>query len=131
MRIELYWPDHPESVVAVARWTGGRPTLEIHDQEVSGLRLFRAVPVVVEDPALVPAGASGPVVLQPGTLEWFRAAAITRAAEEGLVARMVPEATGIGGWDPAAAYRTFPQAVARMLCGQPAQSPPEPRDRED
>lgn len=130
MRIELYRPDHPESVVAEARWADGRPTVEIHDEEIrrTGLRLFRAVPVVAEDPSLLPAGASGAVVLQPGSLEWFRAAAITRSAEEGLAARIVPEATGVGGWDPAAAYRTFPQAVARLVSAQPA--PPQPGETE-
>ena len=62
-------------------------------------------------------------MIQPGTPEWFRAAAYTRAAAEGLRARVVPEVIGQGGWDPAAAYRTFREDVARLL--QRGTRPPE------
>jgi hypothetical protein len=29
--------------------------------------------------------------------------------------RLVPEVAGQGGWDPAAAYRSFPAAVGRLI----------------
>jgi TPP-dependent pyruvate/acetoin dehydrogenase alpha subunit len=56
------------------------------------------------------------VVIQPGSLEWFRAAAQVRAAEAGLVARMVPGVSR-GGYDPAAGYRSFDQAIERLVEG--------------
>jgi hypothetical protein len=52
-------------------------------------------------------------LLQPGSLEWFRAALLARVPALGLSVRFVP---GIveGGWDPAAQYRTFEEQVDRL-----------------
>jgi hypothetical protein len=54
------------------------------------------------------------VVLQPGSLEWFRATAFTRVpAETGLGARAVAD-TIDGGYDPAANYRPFDEQIERI-----------------
>jgi hypothetical protein len=48
-------------------------------------------------------------------LEWFRAVAQIRVpAETGLVARSVPGVT-VGGYDPAANYRRFPEQIERLV----------------
>ena len=60
-------------------------------------------------------GARGESVIQPGSIEWFRAAAFDRAEREGFAVRVVPEVTGQGGWDPAAAYRTFREDMTRLI----------------
>lgn len=119
MRVEFHPPDDPERVVAEAVWDGSRAVVGAPDEERRSAveRFFRPTPVVLEDPALRPRGSRGETVLQPGSLEWFRAAALTRAAEAGLAARIVPEVSGPGGWDPAAAYRTFRQSVDLLLAG--------------
>jgi hypothetical protein len=116
MRVEFHPSDDPERVVAEAVWDGCRAVVRAPDEERAAVeRFFRPTPVVLEDPALRPLGSRGETVLQPGSLEWFRAAALTRAAEAGLAARIVPEVAGPGGWDPAAAYRTFRQSVDLLL----------------
>jgi hypothetical protein len=113
MRAELYGPEDPEKVVAVSTWTGGRPSLEILG-DVPGLdRLLRATPVVTDDPSLRPPGTSGEVVLDPGSLAWFRAALLTRSPALGLAVRFVVERV-TGGWDPAAAYATFEEQVDQL-----------------
>jgi hypothetical protein len=98
-------------VVGGATWEDGRGvTIDAEDDEVRGVlaRIFRPTSVVVDDPSARPRGAWGEVVLQPGSLEWFRAAAVVRGAQEGLRPRFFPNAAlSPGGWDPAAAYRTF------------------------
>jgi len=116
MRAEFYRPDDEGVVVGVARWDGRVAHVESDDDRTRSVisRIFRATPVVVDDASLRPMGARGEAVLQPGSLDWFRAAAASRARQEGLQVRFVPEAGGQGGWDPASAYRTFRQAVARM-----------------
>ncbi|MFL5797473.1 MAG: hypothetical protein ACJ77A_06005 [Actinomycetota bacterium] len=116
MRAEFYRPDDPETVVGLARWDGRRPQVEASDDEMRSVirRIFRPSPVVADDPSLRPLGTKGESVLQPGSLEWFRTAAITRAPEDGLVARLVPEVPSSTGWDPASAYRTFRQVVTRL-----------------
>jgi hypothetical protein len=78
-------------------------------------RIFRHIPVVLDDPSLRTVGTSGPVLLQPGSLRWFQAAARIRGWKEGLVVRFVPEDPGAMGWDPAGAYRTFPEAIERKV----------------
>lgn len=115
MRAEFYRPGRPEEVVAVARWYGRSAHLQLNDESVSEAlgRLFRPTPVVVDDGANRRLGTRGEVALQPGTLEWFRAAALTRAAEAGMAARIVPGVEE-GGWDPAAAYRSFEEAIERL-----------------
>lgn len=113
IRAELYRPDDPESVVAVARWDGASARLEAAES-VPGLdALFRSTPVVVDDHALRPLGTHGPVVLQPGSLVWFRAALQVRAPALGLAVRFVADEID-NGWDPASNYRTFGQQVDRL-----------------
>ncbi len=115
MRVEFRRPGEPDVIVASATYSGGR--VEVHADEPTLTealsRVFRATPVVVDDPSYRTLGTRGAVVVQPATLEWFRAAAQTRAGEFGLVARLVP---GIreGGFDPAAQYRTFGEAIERL-----------------
>src|SRR5918992_4329488 len=130
MRVEFHPPDDPERVVAEADWDGSRAVVRATDEDRrdAGERFFRPTPVVLEDPALRPRGARGETMLQPGSLEWFRAAALTRAAEAGLAVRIVPEVAGPGGWDPAAAYRTFRESVD-LLVGR--SGPPVPANAEE
>jgi hypothetical protein len=119
MRAEFYRPDDPADVVGLARWDGRVARVEAADQdtETAIVRVFRPTPVVVDDPTLRPLGAHGESVVQPGSLDWFRAAAVTRSDEEGLRVRFVPQVRVGGGWDPASAYRTFRQTVARLEAG--------------
>jgi hypothetical protein len=116
MRAEFYRADDPEAVVGVARWDGEAARVEARDADVVSkiTRIFRPAPVLVADQSMRPLGTRGEAVVQPGNLDWFRAAAYSRAQEAGLRVRLVPEARGRGGWDPASAYRTFRQAVAVM-----------------
>jgi hypothetical protein len=109
-----------DEVVGTATWERGRFTVTAADPAVRSVleHLFRPTPVVVDDPSLRSLGAHGESVIQPGSIEWFRAAAFARAPHDGLRARLVPEMTG-GGWDPAAAYRTFDDAMERLLDGAP------------
>jgi len=106
----------PDVTVGSAAWSPEGGTVDAEDESVRKAisRIFRAVPVVVDDPSLRSYGTSGPVVLSPGSLRWFRAAAEVRSQEEGLTVRFVPRAGAAMGWDPAGAYRTFNDAVERM-----------------
>lgn len=115
MKAEFFRPAAPAQVVGTALWreAGVESSSEEEAVAVSLARVFRPASVVVDDPSLRSFGASGPVVLQPGTLQWFRAAATTRAEAEGLAVRFVPAAGGRMGWDPAGAYRTFAATDAR------------------
>jgi hypothetical protein len=114
VRAELYRPDEPERVVAVAQWSGTGASIEVVEPAVEGLdRLLRPTPVVVTDAALLPRGAHGEAVLQPGSLAWFRAALFTRAPSLGLAVRYVIDDVR-NGWDPAANYRTFDEQVRRL-----------------
>ena len=111
-------PPPPPSppAVASATWLAGRSTVQADDAGIrrSVERAFRATPVVVDDPSLRSAGASGEQLLQPGSLAWFRAVAQYRVpAETGLVARAVPGVTA-GGYDPAANYRRFSEQIERL-----------------
>jgi hypothetical protein len=117
MRAEFYDPNDRETVVGVATWDGRVVHVSSGDDAARDRirRVFRLTPVVVDDPALRPLSARGESVIQPGSLEWFRTAAVSRAQEAGLAARIVPEAQGQGGWDPASAYRTFRQTVAHLV----------------
>jgi hypothetical protein len=131
MRVEFYRPDAPERVVATARWDDRAAAVDAPIEGDSALleAIFRPTPIVVaDDPSLRSMGARGEVVVRPGTLEWFRTAALVRSASQGLAARIVPEITGQGGWDPASAYRTFRQSVdglARRGVRQPAEASPQ------
>ena len=113
MRAEVYRPEDPEEIVAVASWVDGRSSIETRGS-VPGLdRLLRPTPVVTDDASLRPPGTSGEVLLEPGSASWFRAALTTRAPELGLAVRFVAERI-TGGWDPAAAYTTFEEQVGRL-----------------
>jgi hypothetical protein len=114
VRAELYRPEAPETVVAVATWSQGRASLEVLDPSVAGAgELLRPTPVVVDDPSLRAPGTHGDPLLEPGSLVWFRAALTTRAEALGLRARFVATEI-VGGWDPAASYRSFDEQVERQ-----------------
>ena len=117
MRAEFYRSDDGSAPVATATWDGRRAVIDASDPDVRRAveRVFRLAPVVVDDAAFRSLGASGVSSIQPGDLEWFRAAAFARAPAEGLAVRLVPGVHGQGGWDPAAAYRTFDDAMARLI----------------
>ena len=114
MRAEFYGNDDPKKVVATARWS--RRGVEVTGDEGIESRvrgIFRPTPVAVDDSSLRSRGTSGPVLLQPGTLLWFRAAAQSRGAAEDLRVRFVPEGQDVMGWDPAGAYRPFGETIER------------------
>jgi hypothetical protein len=114
VRAELHRPDAPEAVVAIATWDSTQARLEVKVPSVVGLdRILRTTPIATDDPSLRHPGTSGPVVLQPGDLEWFRAALLTRAPELGLTVTFVSEAVE-GGYDPASQYRSFEEQVERL-----------------
>jgi hypothetical protein len=116
MKVEFYREDAPDDVVAIASWDGRDVTVDCEDEALGVIvtKSFRRTPVVTDDGAYRRQGASGAVQLQPGSLEWFRAAAQIRATvESGLLARLVPGITE-GGFDPAAGYRSFRDAVDRL-----------------
>jgi hypothetical protein len=77
-------------------------------------RILRATPLVVDDPSLRRQGTHGSTMLQPGDLEWFRAAVLARAPVLGLTARIVSDVRR-GGWDPASQYVTFDEAIERVI----------------
>ena len=111
MEAEFFVPDAPDRVVGSARWDGMAARIEAEDpktREALG-RIFRSSPVAVADPS--PRGARGPTVLQPGDLQWFQAAARTRAEAEGLGVRFLTLRPG--GWDPAGAYRPMGVWISR------------------
>jgi hypothetical protein len=116
MRVEFFRPIAPDEVVGRARWDGRRAVIEAEDDAVKQqvAEVFRLTPVVVEDASMRSLGSHGMSVLQPGSLEWFRAAALTRAGRVGLAARMVPEFAPGTGWDPAADYRTFRNQIRHL-----------------
>jgi hypothetical protein len=106
----------PPEVVATVTWNDGDAVIETDDEGVrdSLAKAFRHTPVVTDDAAYRSLGASGEVVVQPGSLTWFLAAAQVRVpAETGLAPRFVPGVTR-GGYDPAAGYRPFDQAIERL-----------------
>jgi hypothetical protein len=114
LRAELYRPDEPEPVLAAATWSSDGASIDVIEPGVEGLdRILRPTPVVLTDPALLPRGAHGEAVLQPGSLEWFRAALLTRAPPLGLAVRFVVDDVS-NGWDPAANYRGFREQVRRL-----------------
>ena len=114
MRAELYRADDPAAVVAVATWSNGKPSLEVLDPSVRDLDgVLRPTPVVVDDPSLRGPGTSGESLLEPGSLEWFREALVTRAEPLGLGVRFVATEI-VGGWDPAANYRRFDEQIERL-----------------
>jgi hypothetical protein len=121
VRVEFFHPNAPEDVVGRALWDGRRAVVESKDEEVrkSLERVFRLAPVVANDASMRMLGASGESVLQPGSLEWFRAAALIRAGEAELAARVVPDYRVGTGWDPAGDYRTFRNEIRRIDAAEP------------
>jgi hypothetical protein len=115
VRAVFYRPDTPDTPVGQAVWDGRTVEIQPHEDGMRAAleRIFRPSPVAVDDPALRTAGTAGPVVLAPGSLAWFRAAARTRSAEEGLAGRVVSDGRRAIGWDPAGAYRPFSDALER------------------
>jgi hypothetical protein len=115
--VEFYLPDdEAKATVATAVWDGHDVTITCVDDDLRGrlARGFRRTPVVTDDAAYRRLGTSGESAIQPGSLEWFRAAAQVRAASEaGLSARFVPGVV-VGGFDPAAGYRTFEEQIERL-----------------
>jgi hypothetical protein len=109
-------PDQPEDIVAQATWVGPGVEIEAGDEATGDAmaRVFRPIPAVVDDPALRTAGTSGPVLLSPGSLRWFLAAARARSEAEGLSVSFSPAGRGALGWDPAGSYRTFADQVERL-----------------
>jgi hypothetical protein len=116
--------DESKQVVASARWTGSAaepadgPSRELVD------RIFRLASVSIDDASLRSFGTNGEVILEPGSLRWFLAAARVRGEAEGLKARFVSDEQTALGWDPAGAYRTFMSNTER-LGGGAAASPSE------
>jgi hypothetical protein len=117
MRVEFASPDDEQkATLATAEWHDGAVTISAEDEELRTklAHAFRRTPVVIDDASYRRLGTSGPVVLQPGDLAWFRAVAQGRAeAETDLEARFVPGAS-VGGFDPAAGYLPFEEQVERL-----------------
>jgi hypothetical protein len=128
MRAQFYRVDDAETVLADVRYLDGPLEVGTDDDRTreAVTRIFHPSPVITDDPAFLPPGASGPAVVQPGSLQWFQAAARVRGQGEGLAVRFVPEAERAMGWDPAGAYRTFGDDLARRIrIGGPARTPEE------
>jgi len=117
VKAAFYRPDDEERItLAEATWSDGAVDVSSDDEELASKirHAFRRSPVVTDDASFRRLGTHGEVVLQPGDLEWFRAAALVRAPPEtGLAATIVPEITE-GGYDPAANYRTFGDQIERL-----------------
>lgn len=115
MRAEFYRVDSPDKVVGVARWLGAEVEVDAGDTEVRGLidAVFRRTPVLLDDPSLRSYGTAGPVVLPPGNLRWFEAAARARAEAQGLAVRLVPDGGRVMGFDPAGLYRAMAEQMER------------------
>ena len=117
MDAEFYATDDEEKrAVATASWDGREVTVSsVHAEIRDTLKhAFRKTPIAIDEPALRRRGTSGPVVIQPGSLEWFRAVVETRAAtESGLAPRFVANRV-VSGWDPAANYRRFGEQIERL-----------------
>lgn len=117
MRAEFYREDAPDQVVATAEWRGSAVEISAEEQEVRSAlgRIYRPVAVVVDDPSLRSFGASGPTLLQPGSLRWFHEAALSRAQAEGLAVRLVPGPKPGVDYDPAGLYRPFNDQWERSM----------------
>jgi hypothetical protein len=120
MRVELRPPtgegEGEPDLVATADWDGRSVLVEAADDATRAAvtHAFRSTPVVTDDGAYRRRGASGPAVVPPGDLTWFRAAALVRVpAETGLHARLIP-GIATGGFDPAANYRPLEEQLERL-----------------
>lgn len=110
----------PPELVGSASWVDGEPVVSCDDDELRPTleRAYRKTPVVTDDASYRRLGTHGEVQIQPGSLEWFRAASFVRVpAETGLEVRLVPGITE-GGYDPAAGYRRFEDAIDRLSTRQ-------------
>jgi hypothetical protein len=110
----------PSELVGSASWIDGEPVVECGDDELHAalVHAYRKTPVVTDDASYRRFGTHGEVLIQPGDLEWFRAASFVRVpAETGLEVRLVPGITE-GGFDPAAGYRRFEDAIDRLATGR-------------
>ena len=107
MRAEFFRPDAPDLVVGVAVWDGRRVVIEAEDPDVRDAlaRVFTPSSVSAEDPSLRPGGTSGPTVVAPGDLVWFRVAARVRGERQGLSVRFVTDRPP--RWDPALDPETY------------------------
>jgi hypothetical protein len=105
MRAEFFRADAHDRVVGEAEWDGRRVVIHAEDDEVRAAleRVFRMSTVALDDPS--PGGTEGRTFAEPGDLEWFRAAARFRGAEEGLGVRFVNEVPA--RWDPALDPETY------------------------
>jgi hypothetical protein len=122
VRAEFYRDtEGSKELVGTASWTGTGIVVDPNGEDARSIlgEIFRATPVSVDDPSLRSFGTRGEVVLQPGSLRWFLAAARTRAQEKGLQVRVVVEEPSALGWDPAGAYRTFVSTAERLGVGPP------------
>jgi hypothetical protein len=116
MRAEFHREDDPDAVVGSAIWDGAHVSVESDDPTVRDalIRVYHGTPVVTDDASYRRQGTHGEVVIQPGDLEWFRAASQVRGpVETGLKVRLVPGITE-GGFDPAAGYRSFGATFERL-----------------
>ena len=117
MDVEFYaHDDEQKESVASAAWDGREVSVISADPGVRDtlVHAFRKTPVVVDDPSLRRIGTSGPAVIQPGSLEWFRAVASTRATQESGLASRVVATEVVSGWDPAANYRPFGEQIEKL-----------------
>jgi hypothetical protein len=117
VRVEFHLSDAPDDVLVTAAWRDGVVEVTSGDEARRARveKAYRRTPVAVDDGAYRRLGTSGEVVIQPGSLEWFRAVTQSRAqAETGLVARVVPDVRRGAGYDPAAGYRPFEEQVERL-----------------
>ena len=106
----------PLTLVGTATWREGEVVVDSDDDDVRAalVRAFRKTPVVTDDASYRRQGTHGEVMVPPGDLEWFRAAAFSRAQDEASVeARLVP-GVAEGGYDPAAGYRRFEDSIERL-----------------
>ena len=123
MRIEFYRQDAPDAVVGTVRWDGREVILEGAEDGATGAaitRIFRASPVVTDDASLRTLSSHGESVIEPGSLDWLRAAALTRAPKVGLTPRFLAPVKHGEGYDPASNYRTFEQQIARIAASDDA-----------
>jgi hypothetical protein len=113
MKAVFFAADRPDTPIASVTWSKDGPTIPADDDAARAEMeaIFHRIPVVVDDPSLRSFGTAGPVVLQPGTVRWFRAAAEVRGTRRGLQVRFVADDAEPVGWDPAGAYRPFDAVV--------------------
>jgi hypothetical protein len=110
-----------KELVGTATWTDTGTTVDARTDDGRSIlgKIFRPTPVAVDDPSLRSFGTLGDVVLQPGSMRWFLAAARSRAEHEGLEVHLVAEDAAALGWDPAGAYRTFVSSAERLASVSP------------